>query len=110
MHFSVLLRVHGMGCENLLASRSQRRSVMRVKDVMTEGVACARPNDSIALAAERMRDLNIGVLPVCGNKEKLVGMITDRDITVRATAEGCAPDQATVGDCMTPEIVYCFED
>jgi len=83
---------------------------MRVKDVMTEGVACARPNDSIALAAERMRDLNIGVLPVCGNKDKLVGMITDRDITVRATAEGCAPDQATVGDCMTPEIVYCFED
>lgn len=82
---------------------------MLVKEVMTEGVACARPADSIALAAERMRDLNVGALPVCG-EDRLVGIITDRDITVRAIAEGCSPDQITVNDCMTPEITWCFDD
>jgi len=82
---------------------------MRVKEVMTEGVACARPGDSLALTAERMRDLNVGALPVCG-EDRLVGIITDRDITIRGTAEGCAPDQLTVSDCMTPEITWCFDD
>ena len=71
---------------------------MRVKDVMTQGVECARPSDSIARAAERMRDLNVGALPVCGDHDKLVGMITDRDITVRATAGCCTPDDTTVRD------------
>src|SRR5689334_247925 len=82
---------------------------MRVKEVMTEGVACARPGDSIALAAERMRDLNVGALPVCGDN-RLLGIITDRDITVRGTAEGFSPDQILVDDCMTPEITWCFDD
>jgi CBS domain-containing protein len=82
---------------------------MRVKEVMTEGVACARPSDSIALTAERMRDLNIGALPVCGD-DLLMGIITDRDITIRGAAEGCAPDQLTVSDCMTPDLTWCFDD
>jgi CBS domain-containing protein len=83
---------------------------MRVKDVMTAGVECARPNDTIARTAERMRDLNVGSLPVCGDKDKLVGIITDRDITVRATAGHCTPDDTAVRDCMTPDIICCFED
>ena len=83
---------------------------MRVKDVMTSGVECARPDDSIAQAARRMRELNIGSLPVCGNEDKLVGIVTDRDITVRATAEHGAPDSTKVRDCMTEHIIYCFED
>jgi len=82
---------------------------MFVKDVMTEGVACARPSDSLALTAERMRDLNVGAMPVCGD-DRLIGFITDRDITIRGTAEGCAPDQLTVNDCMTPGIAWCFDD
>jgi len=82
---------------------------MFVKEVMTEGVACARPGDSLALTAERMRDLNVGAMPVCG-EDRLIGMITDRDITIRATADGCSPDQVNVNDCMTPEIAWCFDD
>lgn len=83
---------------------------MRVKDIMTYGVQCVRPQDSIASVAQRMRDLDVGSLPVCGDNDKLVGMVTDRDITVRATAECCAPEQTVVSDVMTPDIVYCFED
>ena len=83
---------------------------MQVKDVMTRGVECARPTDSIARAAERMKELNVGSLPVCGDNDKLVGMITDRDITTRATAEACDPCGTCVSDVMTPDIVYVFED
>jgi CBS domain-containing protein len=83
---------------------------MRVKFAMTEGVQCARPNDSIAKAAERMRDLDVGGLPVCGDQDKLVGMITDRDITIRATAGACDPKSTCVSDVMTPGITYCFDE
>jgi CBS domain-containing protein len=57
-----------------------------------------------------MRDMDIGPLPVCGDNDRLVGMLTDRDITVRAVAEGQDPRTAKVRDAMTPDIVYCFED
>jgi CBS domain-containing protein len=83
---------------------------MQVSDVMTRGVECARPGDSIATAAERMRELNVGALPVCGENQRLVGMITDRDITVRAIASACGPTGTSVRDVMTPDIIYCFED
>jgi len=83
---------------------------MQVKEVMTRGVECARPKDRIATAAQKMKDLDVGALPVCGDNDRLVGMITDRDITVRATAGGCDPDGTTVGDVLTPDIVYVFED
>lgn len=56
-----------------------------------------------------MRSLNIGALPVCDGR-RLIGMVTDRDITVRATAEARDPDNTLVRDCMSPEVVYCFED
>ena len=83
---------------------------MRVSDVMTKGVECVRPDDTIARAAERMRDLNVGALPVCGDGDRLVGMVTDRDITVRATADACDPARTRVGDAMTPDVVYVFDD
>jgi nucleotide-binding universal stress UspA family protein len=67
------------------------------QEVMTRGVECARPADSIARAAERMRELNVGSLPVCGENDKLAGMITDRDITVRAMPRGATrPAPASV--------------
>jgi CBS domain-containing protein len=56
-----------------------------------------------------MRDLNVGSFPVCGDRDKLVGMITDRDIAVRAIADSCLPDKTKVEEVMTPDIVYCFE-
>jgi len=84
--------------------------IMRVNEVMTRGVECVRPGDSIARAAERMKQLNVGAMPVCGDNDRLVGMITDRDITVRGTAGGCDPAATRVQDVMTPDVIYCFED
>lgn len=83
---------------------------MKVKDVMTRTVACVRPKDSIAMAAEMMRDLDIGVLPVWGDNDCLLGIVTDRDITVRATAASGDPVVTWVRDIMTPCIVHCSVD
>ena len=82
---------------------------MQLKEIMTADVEVIRPDSSIADAAKKMRSLDVGSLPVCDG-ERLVGMITDRDITIRATADGRDPNNTLVRDCMSPEIVYCFED
>ncbi len=83
---------------------------MLVRDVMTKGAECVRPTNSLVEAAQRMKDLDVGPLPVCGDNDRLVGMLTDRDITVRAVAQACDPRTTTVKDVMTPDVVYCFED
>jgi len=83
---------------------------MQVKDVMTRGAECVKPSNSLQEAAQRMKALDVGPLPVCGDNDRLVGMITDRDITIRAVAEGCDPGKTTVKDVMTPDVVYCYED
>lgn len=57
-----------------------------------------------------MRDLDVGALPVCGAGDRLAGMITDRDITIRATARCCDPTDTSVNEVMTPDITYCFDD
>ena len=81
---------------------------MRVADVMTRSVVVVSPQQSLQDAACRMDDLNVGALPVCdGNR--LVGIATDRDITVRGTAAG-APPGAQVHEAMTDDLHYCFED
>jgi CBS domain-containing protein len=83
---------------------------MQVHDVMTGGVECASPNATLQEAARRMRELDIGPLPVCGDNDRLVGMLTDRDIVVRAVAEGHDPKTTRVRDVMTPSVIYCFGD
>jgi len=83
---------------------------MQVKEVMTRGVECVRPSDNIATAAQKMKDLDVGALPICGDDDRLKGMITDRDITVRSVAEGDDPWTARVREVMTPDVLYCFED
>jgi CBS domain-containing protein len=83
---------------------------MQVKDVMTRGVECVTPHNTIAEAAHKMRKMDIGSLPICGDDDRLAGMITDRDITVRATADGCEPTATHVAEVMTRGIVYCFDD
>jgi CBS domain-containing protein len=88
---------------------SEEEITMKVQEIMTRGVECVGPNDNLADAARKMRDLDVGSLPVCDN-DRLVGMITDRDITVRATAGDCNPSGTCVRDTMTPNIVYCFDD
>jgi len=82
---------------------------MRVKEVMTSGVEVIYPDSTLDEAAARMKALDVGLLPVCDGG-RLVGMLTDRDITVRATAEGEAPTAVRVRDIMTEGVLYCFED
>ena len=82
---------------------------MLVKDVMTKGVQCVAPTDSIQAAARKMRDFNVGAIPVCDN-DRLGGIITDRDIAVRCVADGCDLKSTKVKDVRTPGIVYCFQD
>lgn len=82
---------------------------MQLKEVMTPGVEVISPEASIREAAEKMRHLDIGPLPVCDG-DRLVGMLTDRDITVRAVAAGRDPRMTHVRDIMTPDVVYGFED
>ena len=81
---------------------------MRVSEAMTRDVRIASPNQSIREAARIMAEIDAGVLPV-GEDDRLVGMITDRDIAIRAVAEGKGPD-TSVREVMTQDVKYCFED
>ena len=81
----------------------------RVSEVMTRGVEVIRPDESLQRAAQVMDELNVGALPVCNGKD-LVGMITDRDITVRATAAGLEPTQHCESEVMTEQTRWCTED
>jgi CBS domain-containing protein len=81
----------------------------RVADVMETAVRIASPDDSVQRAAQLMREADTGILPV-GEGDRLVGMVTDRDVAVRLVAEGRDPRQTRVREVMTPEIRYVFED
>jgi CBS domain-containing protein len=83
---------------------------MLVKEVMTSGVECISPDATLREAAQKMKEFDVGLLPVCGDDDRLAGMITDRDITLRAVADGLDPSVALVKDSMTPKVIYCFED
>ena len=82
---------------------------MQIKEVMTRGVEVIRPEDTLQEAARKMKSIDVGPLPVCDG-ERLVGMITDRDIIVRATADGRDPKTTPVKEAMTPGVVYVYED
>jgi CBS domain-containing protein len=82
---------------------------MQLKDVMTRTVTTARPDWTLKEAAVQMRDCDIGPLPVCDGA-RVVGMVTDRDITIRATAEGRDPAGTRVEDIMTRDVYFCYED
>ena len=82
---------------------------MQIRDVMTRDVSVASPNDSLQHVAARMAEFDVGVLPV-GENDKLVGMITDRDLAVRGVACGCDPGKTKVRDVMSGEIKYCYDD
>lgn len=81
---------------------------MKIQEAMTRDVHIANPGQSIQEAAAMMRQIDAGVLPV-GENDRLVGMITDRDIAVRAVGEGKGPG-TLVREVMSPEVCYCFED
>ena len=81
----------------------------QVSEVMTRGVRTLSPRDSLASAARAMDELDIGVVPVCEG-ERLVGMVTDRDIVVRGIARGRAPENTPLEEVMSREPRACFED
>lgn len=82
---------------------------MKVNEIMTAEVQVIRPETNLQEAAQFMRSLGVGALPVCdGNK--IVGMLTDRDIVVRGVADGMDLTATTAADCMTEKISYCFDD
>jgi CBS domain-containing protein len=82
---------------------------MQIREIMTREVDVVAPNASIRDAAAKMKELDVGAIPVCDG-QKLSGLVTDRDITVRAVAEGRDPSKTRVSEVMSSEIAYCFED
>jgi CBS domain-containing protein len=81
---------------------------MKVRDCMTHNVRLVSPDDTVQAAATMMKEIDAGVLPV-GEDDRLVGMITDRDIAIRAVADGRGP-QTPVREAMTREVRWVFED
>ena len=79
-----------------------------IQQIMTRGVEVIQRDATIQHAAERMRALDVGSLPVSDGKA-LAGMVTDRDITVRGVASGMIPQEALVSDVMTEEVRWCLE-
>src|SRR5258707_13518211 len=82
---------------------------MKIRDVMTRTAQLTSPDDTLRHAAQMMKECDVGVLPVADG-DRLVGMITDRDIAIRAAAGGRAPGDIKVREAMTPDLVYSFED
>lgn len=82
---------------------------MQVSEMMTRTIRMTQPDDTIQHAARLMAEADTGVLPV-GDDDRLLGMVTDRDIAIRGDARGCDPTRTPVRDVMTPEVRFCFED
>jgi len=80
-----------------------------VSDVMTRGVETIESTATLEEAAQKMRDFNVGALPVYTGRT-LIGFVTDRDITVKATAKGLSPSTGTVEEAMTWRAAWCWED
>ncbi len=82
---------------------------MKVNEIITHEPEVIRPETALIEAAQKMKSMDIGMLPVCDG-DRLVGVITDRDIAVRGVAQGYDPKTARVQEVMTPEVIYCFDD
>jgi CBS domain-containing protein len=80
-----------------------------VSEVMTRGVRTLSPDDSMRLAAQAMEEMAIGSVPVCDG-QRLLGMVTDRDLVVRGVAQGLAPDRTALRDVMSADVRWCYED
>ncbi len=68
------------------------------REIMTGGTECAQVNETLVDAARKMRDLDVGALPICGDDNRLKGMLTDRDIVVKAIADGRDPSSVQVSE------------
>ena len=81
----------------------------QIKDVMSQNFKFVTPETNLQDAAQMMRDQDFGFLPV-GENDRLIGMVTDRDIVIRSTAQGKNPAEETVRGAMTPKTFYCYAD
>ena len=81
----------------------------QLQDIMTREVEVLSPNETVAKAAAQMARLDVGAIPICdGNR--LIGMLTDRDLVVRVMAPGCEPKMTPISQVMTDASYYCYED
>lgn len=80
----------------------------KVGEIMTRSVAIVQQDDTLQHAAQKMKSLNVGSLPVCDG-DAMIGVVTDRDITVRGVAAGLVPQESRVSDVMTAEMRWCSE-
>jgi CBS domain-containing protein len=83
---------------------------MKLASIMTGGIETIAPQATLAEAARKMASQDIGSLPVCAERHRVVGIITDRDITVRAVARGMDPNTTRVEEVMTREVLSCSSD
>lgn len=85
---------------------------MKIKDIMTSNPTCCPPNATLDQVAQVMRDEDIGAVPIVESNggNRLLGVVTDRDIAVRAVAAGRDPSKVTARDCMTAPAVTCRDD
>jgi CBS domain-containing protein len=91
-----------------IRSADEKEARMIVNEIMTRDVQIISPEDSLQTAAQMMAVYDFGMVPV-GENDRLIGMLTDRDITTRAVARGLHPAQCKVGDIMSPEVNYVFD-
>ena len=82
---------------------------MKLNEIMTRVVEVIQPNDTLHAAAKKMRDRDIGFLPVYEG-EQLIGVVTDRDLTIRALADGLNAASVLGRDMVTAPAIYCYED
>ena len=82
---------------------------MKIQEIMTKVVAVLPPDAQLSEVARVMRDYDIGSVPIA-DQERLIGMVTDRDIVVRAVADGAVLDGRFARDVMSPKVLYCYED
>jgi len=82
---------------------------MKLKEIMSDHVEVIHPDDSLQTAAEKMRDRDIGFLPVCDG-DRLIGVLTDRDLITRALADGLESTAILGRDLVTSPAIYCFDD
>ena len=80
-----------------------------VNEIMSTDVRVIAPDATLRRAAQMMQELDVGSLPVCKDNQ-LLGMVTDRDITIRGVAAGLAPESACVADVMTEDLQFCTVD
>ena len=82
---------------------------MLISDIMSREVVIVSPDDSVQEVAQKMAEIDAGIMPV-GEDDRLVGMVTDRDIVIRAVAKGKTPGKCMARDVMSPDVKYCYED